>query len=192
MKKLLVVALVLSLAALANATVVMNLTVGGTDAGDEITLAPSGNLTIGISGDVPANEYTGVWLLAAGPGTLTGGTISSQAQEAQSSLSPTGIIPDSDPAQTWGDFMASIGYENTFAIYQLEYVDSVEPFGGITGILFSGAAFHCEGTGDVTIAIVDYAGDELLVRDTLVIHQIPEPMTMGLLGLGGLFLRRRK
>ena len=27
---------------------------------------------------------------------------------------------------------------------------------------------------------------------TVVIHEVPEPMTMALLGLGGLLLRRRK
>ena len=30
------------------------------------------------------------------------------------------------------------------------------------------------------------------ILDTITIHQIPEPITMALLGLGGLFLRRRK
>ena len=32
----------------------------------------------------------------------------------------------------------------------------------------------------------------LAILDTITIHQIPEPITMALLGLGGLFLRRRK
>jgi hypothetical protein len=29
-------------------------------------------------------------------------------------------------------------------------------------------------------------------QDTIIVHQIPEPTTMLLLGLGGLLLRRRK
>jgi hypothetical protein len=31
-----------------------------------------------------------------------------------------------------------------------------------------------------------------VIEDTLTIHQIPEPTTIALLGLGGLLLRRRK
>jgi hypothetical protein len=40
-----------------------------------------------------------------------------------------------------------------------------------------------------TIWLLDQA---MTILDTVTIHQIPEPMTMVLLGLGGLLLRRRK
>ena len=49
---------------------------------------------------------------------------------------------------------------------------------------------HCDGEGDVIITLYDYSG--WYVIDTAVVHQVPEPMTIALLGLGGLFLRRRK
>jgi hypothetical protein len=49
---------------------------------------------------------------------------------------------------------------------------------------------HCLGEGDVTIDLYDASG--LNIVDTLVIHQIPEPMTMSLLGLGGLAMLRRR
>jgi hypothetical protein len=62
------------------------------------------------------------------------------------------------------------------------------------GKVFDGILLHCEGgMGDVVITLwgsTDYITGTLL--DTVIIHQIPEPMTMALLGLGGLFLRRRK
>jgi len=50
--------------------------------------------------------------------------------------------------------------------------------------------FHCDGPGIVTIALIDTSS--LAVLDTITVTQIPEPMTVALLGLGGLFLRRRK
>ena len=40
-----------------------------------------------------------------------------------------------------------------------------------------------------TVYLLDQA---LTILDTITIHQIPEPITIALLGLGGLFLRRRK
>lgn len=49
---------------------------------------------------------------------------------------------------------------------------------------------HCIGEGDVIVELYDASGYEII--DTMIIHQVPEPMTMALLGLGGLFLRRRK
>lgn len=42
---------------------------------------------------------------------------------------------------------------------------------------------------DVFVVLCD---DALVTLDTLIIHQVPEPGTIALLGLGGLFLLRRR
>lgn len=51
--------------------------------------------------------------------------------------------------------------------------------------------FQCDST-DGTVYIYLYDETGYVLEDTIKITQVPEPMTILLLGLGGLFLRRRK
>jgi hypothetical protein len=72
-------------------------------------------------------------------------------------------------------------------------------FGGLLpadGVIFThefhvpdGLAFSTNITVDYDINYSIAGGD---VAGQAVLHVVPEPMTLGLLGLGGLFLRRRK
>jgi len=188
MKKLLVLALVLSMATMANAALVYELSTDGlAAAADEITVASGAETAISILG---SGDASGAWLIVAGAGTLTGGTISAIANEEQVEVDLLALLDEGDPtAGTWGDFFNSL-YPGTTRAIAMTWVDSESPFvAGFGPVLFDGATLTA--TGDVTLAIVDYAGEELVVGDTLVVH-VPEPMTMGLLGLGALFLRRRK
>jgi len=79
-------------------------------------------------------------------------------------------------------------------------------------ILMQGLMFHCEEPTDMTISLLaagqgitrlEYDANKNVIGqtviyqpgqilDTIVVHQIPEPMTMSLLGLGGLALLRRR
>ena len=78
----------------------------------------------------------------------------------------------------------ALGLQNPYISMEIPSITVPTEFGR----LLTSVLFHCDGPGDVTFAVVDENGE---ILDTQVIHQIPEPMTLVLLGLGGLFLRRR-
>ena len=60
--------------------------------------------------------------------------------------------------------------------------------------VLAGAHFTIDFTGNAegtaTLALWDFDAANVLATTTITV--VPEPMTLGLLGLGGLFLRRRK
>jgi len=58
------------------------------------------------------------------------------------------------------------------------------------GVVADGIDFHCDGEGDAVLDLYDFGTGALY--DTMVIHQTPEPLTMALLGLGGLGILRRR
>jgi hypothetical protein len=75
-------------------------------------------------------------------------------------------------------------------------------FGEVDGKIIDLITFHCEGNGAVTVNLTIAGSNHILAPEdrlltaadlgSIVIHQIPEPMTITLLGLGGLALLRRR
>jgi hypothetical protein len=179
MKKLLVLALVLSVTTMASAA----LHIAGAPTG---ILQPSDTVQLSITTDSPISAgvgESGGWGLVASvaDATISGGV---------------SAFPNEPGISIMDDIVGNFG---------LPVPDGTNGVGGmilITGVIsgvpigsvFTGINFHCEApTGDVTVYLVstdDYVTYNVL--DSVVIHQVPEPFTMGLLGLGGLFLRRRK
>jgi hypothetical protein len=189
MKKLLVLMLVLGLASMATAA--LSITVGGVDIVDsEVTIAPSDTINVGVYANIAGgSEYASYVLVVAsaqgtiGQGTATGlGSLSEVKDNAYyggyyltKGLTDAGLI-----GGDWGGGM----------------VGNVSDISG--GALVGDAAtapFHCEAFGDAILLLYTstsgLAGSYSL-EDTVIIHQIPEPITMSLLAVGGLFLRRRK
>ena len=166
MKKLLILMLVLGLVSAANA--VLSLSVDGVSAPPEITLNPSDTIVIDIQSDnnVGYNTYLYIW--RDGPRTI------------------------SNPRVTQGNNSSYYGpyFPGYYGGNYDYYAVSISDTGGnlVPGTGFE-IDFHCDGPGDVLLQLIDF--NTFAVLDSLVIHQ-PEPMTIALLGLGGLFLRRRK
>ena len=183
MKNILIVLTVLAMASAANATLMIS--VNGVVNPDDTTieLLPSQHAVIDIHGD--AQTPPGVFVLGVSAGDLgkldpTGGTILYLGNKVE-------LHFEDAP-----DVAGGLGIDNPLVLVMLTDV-SPTPL-PLEGLLVDNIDFHCTGLiddqpTDVTLMLFDGLGNLL---DTQVIHQIPEPMTMVLLGLGGLFLRRRK
>ena len=162
-------------------------------ADSEYTLMPSQILTLDIHVNadiVPMGPGEGDWILVCNPavGTIAGGV-----------AVPYGDVTLIGPVPTLGNVVGLPAELDGVA-------GSIILFGTTiripaSTILFNGIIFHCEDDGtlphDVVISLEritpdwEYTGE---IYDQVIIHQIPipEPMTLTLLGLGGLLLRRRK
>ena len=195
MKKFVVLMLVLCLAASASA--ILQLSVNGGPNPGQITLAPSDWIELDVHAD-------------AG---LIGGQFSIVLSNSQGLLDPSAVqfapeycssyVPYNHPAYS------------TYSPYDLPWrlTPTAPPTPHevtVDGGNFSSASvlpqeilwnlmFHCEEATDVEILLysnllVTGEGDIVAgtLLDSLYVEQIPEPMTLGLLGLGGLLLRRRK
>jgi hypothetical protein len=170
MKHVLLLLIFLSTVVTANATMVITVNLGDgiwVDYADsKLVIAPSDNILIGVlevPGTAPVLPQTLALGIANGLGSL----------DATSMLTKTGVT-----AALTDDAMAaaSFGIENPFI--SLDVTTTIT-----SGLLVRDVGFHCEGPGDATLYLVDNNGE---ILDSQVIHQIPEPMTITLLGLGGL------
>ena len=184
MKKLLVLAMILSLTAMANAMVLQISVNGDPDPVDsEITVAPSDELILNIH--TPDGYTTGsdvYWALVVleGPGTIN----------PQSGIVIKGPAPDGSellPYESWGPYFPQPGTSGVTGSI-ISYSAPTAP----AGVYFDDILFHCEGEGDVVIQLVSTPDfGTCTVEDTLIIHQIPEPATIALLCLGGLLIRKK-
>lgn len=178
MKKLLIFMLVLCMASSANA--VLQISVGGVQEpiDSEIWLLPSEYLTLDVwtTTDITPGVGEGYFALvcSTADATISGGVNVS----AEPSLYVYQYF--GDPGGIW-------------VAVALATAPSLPAGSTLTDLI----DFHCEWQpNDVLVELIFDIGYPIYgtaaVVDSVIIHQIPEPMTVLLLGLGGLFLRRRR
>ena len=191
-KKIIVLVLVFGLASAANAGLFF--TVGGEDPG-AITRDPLANptITLEISGDGQTAAPARAYLLVEGLGGIDGGAVLYTGDKSEyldcDAIAGDMGLPDCDAVlAAYKDFLGMPGLTDTaYAVF----AGSEIPLPPLDGILVDSIVFTCLGQpGYVNVTLL--AEDFVTVLDSLVIEQVPEPITFALLGLGGLFLRRRK
>jgi hypothetical protein len=183
MKKLLVLMLVLGMTSLASAAMTLQISVNGVQnpVDSQININPSDHLVLDIwtTADIlNTGEGWGWWALTAktADATVSGGVTLWEGDAF--------IYPDA----VGNGVPVPAGENGPFGQIGLAVVAKI-PAGGK---VYDQIDFHCVWQpNDVIITLWDVTGDPT-VLDRVTIHQIPEPATMLLLGLGGLFLRRRK
>ena len=163
MRKLLILMLVLGMAPLACATVSLVST--------GATVGITETATIQVSSDTDSVGWTGYLGYTHANAAITSAWAETIAgSDAAANPSPGGYV----------------GY------YQLVSLDLSTPTDSIqAGIQFEGLA-HGTATGSYDFYLWDQDWDGGTLLGTFTLTVIPEPVTIALLGLGGLLLRRRK
>ncbi len=179
MKKLLILTLVLGTALTANATLQISVNGDLNPVDSEIVIAPSDTLIMDIwtDSDISSGVGEGYWFLTCPPdkGTLSGGV----------SLWPDPVIEPSDPIIQ----QIAPGQDGVWGYIFLP-PGSVIPAGSV---IYDEINFHCESVGDAIVQLywsLDLVTADLI--DSVVVHQIPEPATIFLFGLGMLALRQKR
>jgi len=191
MKKLMFLLIILAMVNVANAGIIdiaiTSLNGEPITPTNKITINPTDEVDLSIMWTAPDTEYLfalGVTINVQGPGTLM--------------LDPEGIVAHADFDPTL-EVIDPVHSEIIEAASWLGPQGMVEPIDVVWNILL-----HCDGEGDVIVwltddrlintIVVNGDFDELPYEYSaaITIHQIPEPMTLTLLGLGGLVLLRRR
>ena len=174
MKKIFVILTVLAMVSVGSATLTINVN----EAMDAVT----------ITGDGATAQPIGAYLFVEGPGSIAGGNMvypgSLAAYDDLDAIATTlGMSPD-DTLVAFRDF---VGKPDLADLSFITLADGGDPPAALIGTLID--SIGLAGTGPVVLSLV--SDDFATVFDSTNVP-IPEPATIALLGLGVLFLRRRK
>ncbi|MBN1765957.1 MAG: PEP-CTERM sorting domain-containing protein [Sedimentisphaerales bacterium] len=168
MKKLLAILLVLGMASMASAALSLS--------SSSVDILAGGTATVYVVSDA-ADVWEGY---IGGSSAVDGGGATAFTVTALAPAGPDGYAT-ADP----------YGYAGYYAVGALDF-NPEDTITVTSGNQFQIDASDADLTSGSSYDINVYADDWATVIDTVTINIIPEPMTLSLLGLGGLLLRRRR
>ncbi|MHC4743048.1 MAG: PEP-CTERM sorting domain-containing protein [Planctomycetota bacterium] len=149
-------------------------------------------LDIAVDG-VDEYQVMGMWLYVQGPGSISGGTLIYDwflsAYHSLEWLAAYNGMTTDEVLDGLSGYTGLPGLTDVAEIMLTSHPDDIHPF---EGVLVDDIEFLCEAPGDVTLTLILEKGKVQTVLDTQVIHQIPEPATLALLGLASVMLRNKR
>jgi hypothetical protein len=188
MKKLLVVLAVLAIATVANAG--LKLSVEGVEAPTGAQIAMGATQVIGVNAAGESATLSGM-VIFEGAGAAVDSTGMSIINMGFTGGADSNYIIDVSTDSAYVDWAKGFGFD-PFAVMYYEIINVAVPPAVIPdGMIIDGLKLSSSADmGTITISLFNAAAETTVATQT--IEQIPEPITIALLGLGGLFLRRRK
>ena len=165
MKKLLILVLVLGIASTASAALSL--------ADSALTVTINTTVAFNVDGDTASNID---WYVGNVPGKAD---VTGMVLDSSGNAGPNAYVNESP-----------YGYNGYWELGSKD--DDPDTWDIIAGTQFNGTITVGGTTGTYSIYLYDSGWTSTGVKDTLALTIVPEPMTIALLGLGGLFLRRRK
>ncbi|HUW20941.1 MAG TPA: PEP-CTERM sorting domain-containing protein [Sedimentisphaerales bacterium] len=168
----------------------LTLSVNGVDPpGGEVWLPLGESLVIGVWGDGADINPSG-WLLVEGPGAINGYdmlyTGDSPLYKDLEVLAQESQVTSEEYLQSWSDYLERPSLSD---MARWALVHNGLPAVPVNGLAIDQIIFSGNDNGDVLVTLIN--ADLVGVYDTLLVH-VPEPMTVALLGVGGLMLLRRR
>ncbi len=144
--------------------------------------------TVTITGDGATASPAEAYLLVEGPGSIDGSTMVYPGSLAEYlDLPGVAALLGSSEADTLTSFRDQLGKPELVDLSFIILADGAVPPAPLEGTLVEGIGLF--GTGPIVLSLV--SSDFVTVFDSKSVP-IPEPITIALLSLGGLLLRRRR